>query len=159
MGDYMRSNVKFFLEEHKELLRENRFKELYLDAIEEIPYQVGNMTAAFMQAGINPLLYVDKVLPLMFSNSMIKEIVIPDNIRAINSNAFRDCFELKQITIPKSVKGIHIAAFKGCYELSHIFYQGTTVDWNAMYVEPSTFWDCAVGVVDCIDGEVLLPEA
>ena len=153
----MRSNVKFFLEEHRELLRENNFKELYLDAVEEIPYQVGNMTMAFMQAGINPLLYVDKVLPSMYSNSMIKELVIPNNIRAINSNAFTDCFELKQINIPKSVKGIHVSAFKGCYELSHIFYGGTIADWNAMYVEPSTFWDCKVEVVTCSDGTYTLP--
>ena len=153
----MRDKVKHFLEKNKELLRENKFKELYLDAEEDIQFQIGNMTMAFMQAGINPLLYVDKVLPFMFSNSMIKEIKIPENIRAINRCAFMDAFELKQITIPKSVKGIHVSAFKGCYELSQIIYEGTTVDWNAMYVEPSTFWDCAVGVVDCSDGKVLLP--
>lgn len=153
----MRDNLKHFLEKNKELLRQNEFKQLYFEAYEDIPFQIGNMTAAFLQAGINPMLYMDKVMPEMFSNSTIEEVIIPNNIRAINRQAFLDNFELKKITIPKSVVGIESSAFKGCYELEEIIYEGTVEEWEKVFRDPSTFWDCKVEFVTCSDGKYNLP--
>lgn len=153
----MKSSVKFFLESHREQIRLNNFKELYFDAYEEIPFQIGNMTTAFLKAGINPMLYVDKVLPEMFSDSTIKEVTIPNNIKAINQQAFSNNFYLEKIIIPKSVVGIQVSAFKGCYELKEIIYEGTVKEWERVYCEPATFGDCEVEVVTCSDGTYNLP--
>lgn len=51
---------------------------------------------------------------------LIKEIVIPDNIKEIGDEAFSDCKNLTSITIPSSVKYIGEFAFLWCVKLKEI---------------------------------------
>lgn len=151
--------LKNFIENHIDLIENNDFTNLYIDAKEEIPFQIGNLTTNLMHAGINPLDHLNRVVPEMFSNSMINEIELPDNITKIKSQAFLDCFQLSSISIPVSVTEIHDTAFKGCYKLDQIVYEGTVEQWKDLNVSWATFIDCKAVVITCKDGEVSTGEA
>lgn len=45
---------------------------------------------------------------------------IPNGVRIISDNAFRNCSELEEIFIPSSVNFIGAGAFSGCNKLNHI---------------------------------------
>ncbi len=50
----------------------------------------------------------------------LTEVVIPDSVTAIDSEAFEGCTRLSDITIPNSVTSIGSKAFSGCTSLSSI---------------------------------------
>ncbi len=56
----------------------------------------------------------------MFSNSGIKSIEIPENVRTIYDNAFSDCEKLESIYIPDGVKEIGSDLCSGCTALSSL---------------------------------------
>ena len=56
----------------------------------------------------NPLYYAHS---LYLNGKLVKDLVIPDNVKSINSGAFYGCTGLKNITIPDSVISIGDAAF------------------------------------------------
>lgn len=151
----MRENLKQFIQNHKDLIADNKFKELYQLAMMEIPFQIGNMSTSFIDAGINPCLYVDRILPEMFSNAMLKQFDIPNNINVISREAFIDNYELTEITIPGTVEIIHSTAFKGCYKLEDIYYKGSVHDFLAATESQNPFYDCATNSVQCSDGIVM----
>ena len=59
----------------------------------------------------------------------ITEVVLPDTVGTVRSNAFADCTLLKTVTIPVSVKSICDGAFKNCNALTDVYYGGTQEDW------------------------------
>lgn len=154
----MQANLKKFIEEHIDLIESFNFTDLYILAKQEIPFQIGNLTTNLRDAGIDPLEHLNRVVPEMFSNSMIKQIELPKHITKIKSQAFLDCFQLISIVIPESVTFIHETAFKGCYELREITYRGTKEQWHHVYVSDKIFTDCATDIVVCNDGEVHLSQ-
>ena len=67
------------------------------------------------------LLYKITYIPdSAFSNSDIKSINIPSNIKRIESGAFYYCIDLENATIPDSVTQIEAWTFYGCASLKHI---------------------------------------
>ena len=68
-----------------------------------------------------------------YSNNILL-IVLGDNVKSIDTNAFSDCDNLKRIIIPKSVTEIEKAAFKDCTSLSTVEYGGSKTDWNEIYI-------------------------
>lgn len=152
----MRDNVIRFINKYPELFEAEDFRKIYQLALTEIPFQVGNLTYNMIQAGINPFVGLEFIMPEMFSNSRVETLVIPDNIKEIKRCAFLDCFELKEITLPSNLRRIHDTSFKGCYELASIKFNGTKEQWHNVHVPPGTFFDCSTGMIDCTDGEVLI---
>ncbi|MBP5784574.1 MAG: leucine-rich repeat domain-containing protein [Methanobrevibacter sp.] len=61
-----------------------------------------------------------KINNVLFYNSNIESIVIPDSIKSIGDGAFAECKSLKSIKIPNSVKNIGHGAFKYCISLTSI---------------------------------------
>lgn len=53
-------------------------------------------------------------------NNKITEIVLPESLKHIGNNAFRDCVSLRKINIPKSVETIGNGAFYGCISLKEV---------------------------------------
>ncbi len=55
-----------------------------------------------------------------FSKSKLKEIIIPQKIKAILPNVFKDCKYLKKVTLPDSLEYIDEQAFYRCHSLEEI---------------------------------------
>ena len=53
-------------------------------------------------------------------NEEFKEIIIPERITSIDSEAFMDCSSLTTVTIPESLQRIDVNAFIGCTALKQI---------------------------------------
>lgn len=50
----------------------------------------------------------------------LKELILPQNIKAIKSKAFLDCIHLKRIVLPGTIESIGIGAFSGCDALESL---------------------------------------
>ena len=58
--------------------------------------------------------------------SILRSIILPQNLVRIEENAFSRCISLQQITIPASVKSIGNYAFSSCTALTKIIMEGST---------------------------------
>ena len=67
----------------------------------------------------------DEALYSIDPNSVIKEIVLPDTVKAIGNLAFFNNVELHTINIPSSVKAIYDNPFAGCLSLKEIDSQSS----------------------------------
>lgn len=79
-----------------------------------------------------------KTLPSNFvKDSRITNVIIPDSITKICSNAFNNCRKLKNITIPYPVTYIGNAAFYYCEDLTDVICLAKTPptmgDYNSLY--------------------------
>ncbi|MEE3429163.1 MAG: leucine-rich repeat protein [Ruminococcus sp.] len=95
--------------------------------------------------------------PTPYSNLLISELTIPENVtriknyaftscinlrkviikselKSIPDQAFLECSSLKVVSIPKSVKEIGYNTFCDCDSLSDIYYEGTEEEWNKISV-------------------------
>lgn len=153
----MLPKLKTFIEEHIDLIEQKRWQALYSYATAEIPFQIGNLSYNLLQAGINPLEDLNRILPEMFCNAMeLHEIKIPSNITRIMRQAFMNCYYLTKITIPKSITNIEDTAFSGCYDLADIEYEGTTTEFlNIISPNSNLFEDTKNGIVSCSDAKLL----
>ncbi|MBQ9743505.1 MAG: leucine-rich repeat domain-containing protein [Clostridia bacterium] len=77
-----------------------------------------------------------------FSNSGIKELVIPDTVEIIESNAFNGCEAITKITVGKGVTTIGDGAFKYCTSLIYLYIPTNVTEvgvdvvfFNAYYVQ------------------------
>lgn len=152
--------LKNFIEEYIDLIETKNWRELYSHAYEEVPFQIGNLTANLIRADVNPLDDLDVVLPEMFAEGFIDEVVLPVHINVIKRQAFMNCYMLKKIKFPPALIRIEDEAFKGCYELRTITYEGTMKhlkmsfpDWEHF---SKLFDDCATNFIHCTDGDVEL---
>ncbi len=55
-----------------------------------------------------------------FWPSKIKTITLPDSIKSIGQQAFRDCIALESINLPASLEEIGVSVFSGCSNLKEI---------------------------------------
>ncbi len=53
-------------------------------------------------------------------NRRIRSVIIPEGIRSIGENAFRDCALLERLELPSSVRQIGAGAFAGCEKLKDL---------------------------------------
>ena len=65
----------------------------------------------------NPLLWAHH---LYLNGEEIKDLVIPNSVKSIGSNAFCNCSGLTSVTIPNSVTSIDYQAFSGCSGLTSV---------------------------------------
>ena len=65
--------------------------------------------------------------------SSATEVVIPDNIREIDSFAFYDCIKLTSVIIPNSVKKIGDCAFANCSSLTNVTIPKTVKNTDNNY--------------------------
>lgn len=154
----MTPRLKKFIEEHIDLIENGRWHALYSYASSEIPFQVGNLSYNLLQAGVNPLNDLPRVLPDMFNSAgELTELELPENIISIMRNAFKDCYMLKKIVLPSSLETVDNTSFKGCYELEEIVYKGTAKQFMNN-IEPTTdmFWDCKTGTIRCSDKNIFI---
>ena len=61
---------------------------------------------------------------LYLNNELVETLVIPDNVKAIPSNAFSGCSSIKTVVLHENVVGIGQYAFKNCTALEGVTMKG-----------------------------------
>ena len=118
----MTSEIKQLIEQHIDLIDDNRFEELLLNNNLYISQRRG-IVKVLLEAGVNFLKYM-KTLPPMPAD--LTNFVIPETIEKISANAFEGG-SLTSIVIPRSVKIIERMAFSGCNNLHDIYIPSSVV--------------------------------
>lgn len=80
-----------------------------------------------------------------FYGCQFTELILPDNLEVIPSDAFESCWSLETLVLPKHLKRILSAAFRGCGKLNHIVFPSTLeyigwdgfMDFNGMTLDLS----------------------
>lgn len=121
-----------YIKDNINLIDSNNFEELYDSTV--IPaWIVGEVTALLLEAGIDPLLYIDNIPRYYLDESDITSFVIPKHIKSIGGSAFYDCTSLKAIN-----------------------YSGTIDQWKK--IDKSPYWSdsAPIKTIHCIDGDIEL---
>ncbi len=66
-----------------------------------------------------------------FEFSGIQELVIPDTVKIIESNAFNGCAAIKKLTVGKGVTSIGDSAFKFCTSLVYLYIPSSVTEMGA----------------------------
>ncbi|MCD7903072.1 MAG: leucine-rich repeat protein [Oscillospiraceae bacterium] len=77
-----------------------------------------------------------------FNYCSITRMTLPDGVISIGNGAFEACGELTSITIPDSVTFIDDIAFSACDSLTDVYYGGSEMEWNAIYIGSDN--DCLI---------------
>ena len=115
-----------FIKTHVDEINNNDFTEVYKDAHNSLSHKwydnnaLYKLTEIFLDAGIEPLKYMQEVPDYYLIHSAITSVEIPDNVKSIGTSAFRTCERLKSVTIPDSVTYIGENAFTCCFELTSL---------------------------------------
>ena len=73
-----------------------------------------------------------------FKNSNINNIVIPNTVTNIDTNAFEGCSNLQSVTLSTNLIAIGSSAFKGCGSLGSI-----TIPSSVQYIDAEVFKNCS----------------
>ncbi|CAL1147935.1 unnamed protein product [Cladocopium goreaui] len=71
------------------------------------------------------------------SGCAVVKLVIPDSVKIIGPNAFRNCDRLEAVKLPESLMEIGSGAFRGCKSLKRI-----VIPESVTVIEAETFYGC-----------------
>lgn len=81
---------------------------------------------------------IDKIADRAFYNcKILKEVILPSNLKEIGQYAFSDCVALTNISVPEGVSVLQEGTFYGCYKMS-----GVTLPSTLTYIGDSCFMRC-----------------
>ena len=175
------------IKDNLELIEENNFNKLYEIGDSEM-VDCSPITAVLLEAGINPLPYMDKLpADYMKENKDISYFKVPGNCKSIRIGSLEKCQKLKkidmeegvkeifygaiydnpeleEIILPKSIKSLNRYCISSCPKLNNISYRGTIKEWedNVTLSEYSFYeiGDSNIVKVRCKDGvkEIVIEE-
>ena len=91
----------------------------------------------------NPLYYAHH---LILNGEEIKDLVIPESIKLINSGSFYGCSGIVSVTFPQDLTMIKGKAFSGCSNLEHVI-----IPSKVEFVYQEAFGDCSkLGSIKCL---------
>ncbi len=140
--------IQDLLQENVELLNANDFEKLY-DIIFQSGYshigiadhdkRASNLTYILINAGIDPLNYINAIPAEFLKNSIsLISIDVPNNIKSIGPYAFKGCKNLETIVISNGVTTIGYEAFRNCSSLTSV-----TIPNSVTSISNSAFYDCS----------------
>ena len=131
MAIQLNDNEKAFIKDNKTDLEKNNLKNFY-SKLSKYWCPLGNISALFLEIGVDIWKYVDTVVNRMFDESDIEHISIPEGITRIGSFAFRNCDKLTDVGLPSTLKKISKGAFVGT-NLKQLYLPEsvTSIDGNA----------------------------
>lgn len=94
------------------------------------PRNTGSLTETLLNAGIDPLDYLDYIPDFFLADLDIKTFSIPGHIRGIGNMAFAGCYHLVEVDIPNSVTSIGNSAFLNCRNLTKITLPPNIKTWG-----------------------------
>ena len=163
LSEFIIDELSKFIKAHVNEINNNNFAKVYEDTNDSLTpcLLTSKLTELFLDAGLEPLEYMQAVPANYLAYSKLTSITIPENITSIGRCAFSGCDGLTSITIPDSVTSIGSAAFEHCSGLTSIVIPDsvTSIDhWTFQYCTGLTsatigngvksisryaFWDCA----------------
>ena len=163
LSEFIMDELSKFIKAHVNEINNNNFAKVYEDTNDSLTpcLLTSKLTELFLDAGLEPLEYMQAVPANYLAYSKLTSITIPENITSIGRCAFSGCDGLTNITIPDSVTSIGSAAFENCSGLTSIVIPDsvTSIDhWAFQYCTGLTsatignsvksisryaFWDCA----------------
>ena len=163
LSEFIIDELSKFIKAHVNEINNNNFAKVYEDTNDSLTpcLLTSKLTELFLDAGLEPLEYMQAVPANYLAYSKLTSITIPENITSIGRCAFSGCDGLTSITIPDSVTSIGSAAFENCSGLTSIVIPDsvTSIDhWAFQYCTGLTsatigngvksisryaFWDCA----------------
>lgn len=163
LSEFIMNELSKFIKAHVNEINNNNFAKVYEDTNDSLTpcLLTSKLTELFLDAGLEPLEYMQAVPANYLAYSKLTSITIPENITSIGRCAFSGCDGLTNITIPDSVTSIGSAAFEHCSGLTSIVIPDsvTSIDhWAFQYCTGLTsatigngvksisryaFWDCA----------------
>ena len=81
-------------------------KYLGYDSVVEIPQQINGYTVTAIDG--------------FYSNNIITKVVIPNGVKEISPNCFKECKNLQEVVLADSIESIGYSAFQDCESLSSI---------------------------------------
>ena len=82
------------------------------------------------------LLNKEKTKIIMYPQGKTDSVyIIPDEVEAIDDDAFSNCSNLTSVSIPNSVTSIGWYAFYGCTGLTDVYYDGSIEEWNEIFID------------------------
>ena len=163
LSEFIIDELSKFIKAHVNEINNNNFAKVYEDTNDSLTpcLLTSKLTELFLDAGLEPLEYMQAVPANYLAYSKLTSITIPENITSIGRCAFSGCDGLTSITIPDSVTSIGSSAFENCSGLTSIVIPDsvTSIDhWTFQYCTGLTsatigngvksisryaFWDCA----------------
>ena len=163
LSEFIMDELSKFIKAHVNEINNNNFAKVYEDTNDSLTpcLLTSKLTELFLDAGLEPLEYMQAVPANYLAYSKLTSITIPENITSIGRCAFSGCDSLTSITIPDSVTSIGSSAFENCSGLTNITIPDsvTSIDhWAFQYCTGLTsatigngvksisryaFWDCA----------------
>ena len=163
LSEFIMDELSKFIKAHVNEINNNNFAKVYEDTNDSLTpcLLTSKLTELFLDAGLEPLEYMQAVPANYLAYSKLTSITIPENITSSGRCAFSGCDSLTSITIPDSVTSIGSSAFENCSGLTSIVIPDsvTSIDhWAFQYCTGLTsatigngvksisryaFWDCA----------------
>lgn len=114
MAIQLNDNEKAFIKNNKTDLEKNNLKSFYTKLSKQPTHiPLGNISALFLEIGVDVWKYIDSVVDKMFEGADIEHISIPEGVTKIGAFAFRNCDKLTDVGLPSTLKKISKGAFVG----------------------------------------------
>ncbi len=97
---------------------------------------------------------ITKIGGAAFKGAAATEIILPQTLTTISSEAFAECSKLEGISIPANVTHIWDSAFKNCEKLSRLELQTKKISYAGQWI----FQGCAIREVIFPEGITVIPE-
>ena len=145
-----RRYVYKFLDKHWELVNDNKFEDLYQEAVLDFTFglnlgprlRISYLTLVLLDADINPIPYFKNSLPAYFlymaKGSGIKYIELTPNIEMLEESCFKSS-GLSEIKLTGKTRGFDNGCFANNGETLIIYFDGTLRDFNNSYFEDYVF--------------------
>ena len=121
-----------------------------------------NISFGESDATSNPMYYADN---LFINGELLQgELIIPDSVTRIRSDAFYNCTGLTSIVIPGSLTSIGSNAFSNCISLTDVYYTGDIAGWcNISFYNissnPMVYADNLYINGKLLQGELIIPNS
>lgn len=133
----MEKDIAEFLRLNVSKLRRGKLEDLYESFVRYTYFYASDLTAAFYEMKINPLLYM-KDMPNKFAYNLdIDYVAIPNTINSIGNGCFINS-KIESLYVPSSIRFIDTQICAGCSELTEAVFN--TDDIKTLSAE--SFYDC-----------------
>lgn len=109
------------LEKNKDNINSGNFKDAYLRINITNPQFTRLFTEVLLEANIDPLSNMKLIPPNFLFASKIDKFSIPEGIKVIGIDAFKNCINLENIKFSNSVTLLAFGCFENCSKLENIY--------------------------------------